>query len=123
MLTAYENERFIRATSSETNNTKGFIELRLSDNKVVCVFLGERKFNLVSSIKLYHQFLYQPITVPLLGKCLFSYREGTRIDHHACSGRFGDVRLILIISPRFLTMFSFTDVSDVQDTLRKYIMH
>ena len=33
---------------------------------------------------------YQPITVSLLGKGLFSYREGMRIDHHACRGRVGD---------------------------------
>ena len=30
-------------------------------------------------------------------------------------------RLILIISPGFLTIFSFTDVSDDQDKLKKYI--
>ena len=62
---------------------------------------------------------YQPVTVPLLGKGLFSYREGTSIDHHACSRRVGDFRHILIISPGFLTMFSFTDVCDVQD-MRDY---
>ena len=56
------------------------------------------------------------------GKGLFSYREGTSIDRHVCSRRIGDFRLILIIiSTGFLTMFSFTDVNDVQDKLRKYI--
>ena len=65
---------------------------------------------------------YQLITVPLLSKGLFfSYREGMSIDRHAGSGRVGDFRLILIISPGFLTMFSFTAVSDVQDKLWKYI--
>ena len=65
--------------------------------------------------------LYQPITVPLLDEGLFSYREGMSIDHHASSRRVGVFRLIFIISSGFLTMFSFTDVSDVQDKLRKYI--
>ena len=60
-----------------------------------------------------------PITAPVLGKGLFSYREG--IDRHACSGRVADFRLTLIRSPGFLTMFFFTDISDLLDKLRKYI--
>ena len=36
--------------------------------------------------------------VPLQGKGLFSYREGASIDHHTCSRRIGDYRIILIIS-------------------------
>ena len=55
------------------------------------------------------------------GLGLFSYREGMNIDYHSCSRRFGDFGLVLLISPNFLTMFSFIDVSDVQDKLRKYI--
>ena len=56
---------------------------------------------------------------PLQGKGPFSYREGKSIDHYACSRRIGDFRLLYIRSSGFLTMFSFTDVSDVQDKLRE----
>ena len=50
---------------------------------------------------------------PNAGQGLISYKEGTSIDHHACSRRIDDFRLIFIISPGYLTMFSFSNV-DVQ---------
>ena len=38
--------------------------------------------------------------------------EGTSIDHRACSRRIGNFTLISMISLGFVTMFSFTEVSN-----------
>ena len=56
-------------------------------------------------LQMYQLNEYPPIINPLQGKGLISDREGTSIDHHACSRRFGDFRLMLSINPGHLMMF------------------
>ena len=68
----------------------------------------------IEKLRIWHRMGRISSRIGSIIKGLFSYREGMSIDRHTCPRRVGDFRLILFISPGFLTMFIRSD-TDLQN--------